>query len=442
MTNRRPPKDDQAEHFVSPGLTEQALIGCVLIDPSVLDRVTPIVSAGDFSDSPLGELFAALALLHDARLPVHDITWLSGELARMDVPDDVRTPAALLKCVNAAVHAGHVVYYAEQVSRAAKLRRLTLLGGRIIERAADPGAEPAEIAALIDAEAGRLSHHQPLSVRTVGELAADVLEELDQPRAKSGGVMSGLPKLDEAIGPVMPGELVIVAARTGCGKTSLATQWAEHVAERGKPALIVSLEMRGTELAKRMLCSRAGLDSRDLRGGTLGPEERGGLVDAMQALGGLPVRIWSPPSASMAEIRAVARHAKATAGLGLLVVDYIGLVRPDDRRLPRYEQVSAISAGLKVLAKELETPLIALCQLNREADSAEPKLSHLRESGSIEQDADMVLLIHHPPAANGHASADIRGVSLIAAKHRHGETGRVSLLWHGRETRFSSPGSF
>jgi replicative DNA helicase len=400
------------------------------------------VSAIDFCDSALGSVFAALCVLHDAHLPIGDLTWLPGELARMDVPTDVRSPAALFKCSQAAVHAGHCLFYAEQIARASKRRGLKLLAVELDEDASDPTGDPEEILRRHESKIARLSHHQPLSARTVGELAADVLTELDQPRAKGGGVMSGLPKLDEAIGPIMPGELAIVAARTGCGKTSLATQWAEHVAERGKPALIVSLEMRGAELAKRMLCSRAGLDSRDLRGGTLGPEERGGLVDAMQALGGLPVRIWSPPSASVAEIRAVARHAKATTGMGMLVVDYIGLVRADDRRLPRYEQVSAISAALKTLAKELETPLIALCQLNREADSAEPKLSHLRESGSIEQDADMVLLIHHPPASNGHTSAEIRGVSLIVAKHRHGETGRVSLLWHGRETRFSCPGSF
>jgi replicative DNA helicase len=200
--------------------------------------------------------------------------------------------------------------------------------------------------------------------------------------------------------------------------------------------------MRDAELVRRILCSRADTDSRDLRSGTLDKRQRESLVGAMLSLDGLPLRVWSPASASLAEIRAVARHEKATAGLGLLVVDYVGVVRPDDRRLPRYEQVSQISSGLKALAKELETPIIALAQLNREADGNEPKLSHLRESGSIEQDADVVLLVHHPQTTGVSRGDGIRTAHVIVAKHRHGETGRVSLFWDPRATRFSSSSQF
>jgi replicative DNA helicase len=408
----------------------------------VLDRIAPIVSAADFEDSALGSLYAALALLCEARQPITDFTWLPGELARMDVPGDVRTQLALIRCVEAAVNQAHVVHYAEQVATAASLRRWSLVAGQLAERAADPMAKPDSIATWLESQVSRLSARRTDDARTVGEIAADVLAEIDRPRATGSGVMSGLLPLDEAMGPLMGGELCIIAARTGCGKTSLATQWAEHAAERGNTALIVSLEMRDAELVKRMLCSRSDTDSRDLRGGTLSQEQRLGIVNAVQVIDNLPLRIWSPPSASVAEILAVARHAKATAGLGLLVVDYLNLARPDDRRLPRYEQVSQISAGLKVLAKELDVPLIALAQLNREADGNEPKLSHLRESGSIEQDADVVLLVHHPGNAGTASSANLRGANIIVAKHRHGETGLVRLLWAPRETRFSSPSTF
>jgi replicative DNA helicase len=440
MSKRRP------LHEFGPGSVahaEQALIGSLLIDPSVLHHVMPIVSVTDFCDPSLGTLFGALAVLIDAGLPVTDFTWLPRELAKMDVPQDAFKAAALRNCVELAVHSGHAAFYAEQVKRAVNLRRWAVMAALLAERASDAAAEPEKIAAWLEGQIAQMSQRQQAVARTIGEIATEVSAELDEPRrATAPPLWNGIVTLDEALGPIMPGELAIIAARTGCGKTSLATQWAEHAAKQGRPVLFVSLEMRDAELVKRMLCSRAGIDSRDLRSGKLSQEVRAGLVNAVLSVGSLPLRLWSPPSASLGEIRAVARHAKATGGLGLIVIDYIGLVRPDDRRLPRYEQVSAISADLKVMAKELEAPVIALAQLNREADGNEPKLSHLRESGSIEQDADSVLLIHHPHYEGPADPATARGVHVIIAKHRHGETGKVRLLWLPRETRFSCPGSF
>jgi replicative DNA helicase len=258
--------------------------------------------------------------------------------------------------------------------------------------------------------------------------------------------MTGLAKLDEAMGAMLPGEMVVIAARPGQGKSALGVQIAMHAAERGRPGLIVSLEMRDTELVKRKLCEFAELDSRDVRSGRLSDEHRQQLHDAAQQLTDLPLRLWSPPSATLADIRAVARRAKAKGGLQLLVVDYLGLVRPgsEDRRLPRFEQVQNISAGLKSLSKELNLPVISLCQLNREADQSAPRLSHLRESGAIEQDADLVIFLHHPesPAHIAGEQPYAQTVNVIVAKHRHGQVGKVSLLWHPRETRFSSPDSF
>lgn len=289
MSNRRPPKN--ADPRTVPQ-AEQALIGSVLLDPSVLDHVTPIVSAADFCDPSLGALYGALTVLCEARRPVTDFAWLVGELARMDVPDDVRTAAAIARFGNTVVHAGNAVYFAEQVVRAATLSRWAGVAVQLTQRAGDPAVEPEQIAAWLDGQLAQVSQRRPAFARGIGEIAADVAAELDEPPPTIGSALwTGLLELDEALGPIMPGELGIIAARTGCGKTSLATQWAEHAAAKGRPVLFVSLEMRDAELVKRMLCSRAGIDSRDLRGGNLNSDDRAGLVSAVASLGGLPLRL-------------------------------------------------------------------------------------------------------------------------------------------------------
>ena len=239
----------------------------------------------------------------------------------------------------------------------------------------------------------------------------------------------------------MPGELGILAARPAMGKTALAMQKALHNARQGRRVLFVSLEMRNRELARRLLCQEAELDSRLLRGRRVDAAARARLQAAHEELAGLPIRLWDPASATLAEIRGVARHMRATGGLYLLIVDYLGLIKPsaDSKRLQRHEQVQQTSAGLKELAKELCIPVLALCQLNREADGEEPRLSHLRESGAIEQDADMVLLLHHPEREQSKSGNQKKRIAyLIIGKHRHGETGRIKLQWHPSETRFST----
>ena len=231
------------------------------------------------------------------------------------------------------------------------------------------------------------------------------------------------------------------------GRPVLRLNWLLTTRSAGRRGLIVSLEMRDTELVLRMLCGLAEVDSRDVRGGRLTDAHRKELHTAAEDVGRLPLRIWAPPAATIAEIRRLARHTKATIGLELLVVDYLGLVRPagDEKRLPRYEQVGIISAGLKQLAKELGIVVVALAQLNREAEDGEPKLSQLRESGSIEQDADAVLLIHHPQAKQASSAATAPSSSdafVIVAKHRHGQICRVRLVWHPTTTSFTSPQTF
>lgn len=424
---------------------EMAANGAVLIDPPVYDRMA--LSGRDFSNPGLGQLFNALGILCEARKPITDATWLTAELRRMGVAPDLCTQVALFRMVNAAVNSAHATDYADQIRTAARLREWAGIAADLQAMAADPKARPERIAQWLDSKSERLhrsNFHESVTIHQAAEAAI-----ADMEAAASGGrvgAMTGMDGLDSAAGATMLSELLVIAARTGCGKTVMGLQIAAHNAERGRPALVVSLEMKDKELAKRKLAGMAGVDSRDMRAGTINHDERRRVRTASDELIGVPLRIWAPPHATLPEIRAASRHAKATTGLQLLVVDYIQIVRPtaDERRMQRHEQIGAVTAGLKSLAKELDIVVVALAQLKRDADNEEPKLSHLRESGSIEQDADAVWLIHHPPASGRPVEGPVYacGAHLIIAKHRHGETGRVRVLWHPTETRFSSSPQF
>jgi replicative DNA helicase len=337
----------------------------------------------------------------------------------------------------------NVVSFAEQIRRASRLRQLQQLAGEFTEQTADERADPEALAGWLDSKLNSFATGRTPDALSLGELTAQALAEIESHADAPArpGVMTGLHVVDEVMGPIMPGEVATVAARTGVGKTALAMQVALHNAEHGRRVLFVSLEMRGTELARRVLATRGEVDGRYLRSGRINDSERERLRAAQPEIAQLPVRLWAPPKATLADIRAQARHAKATGGIGLVIVDYIGFVRPsaDEQRRPRYEQVSAVSAGFKSLAKELSVPVLSVAQLNREADGEEPRLSHLRESGAIEQDSDIVLLLHQPIAKAPGESSD---VYLIVAKHRHGQVGRVRLTWHPVRTQFTSPMSF
>lgn len=412
--------------------SERGLLAAAIVDPSQLARVADIVAPADFADPDLGRLFEALQQMHDAGLPIGDALVLVPELKRLQIPESVRTPAFLGRLVvDGGAHSPHAVFYAQQVRRAATLRRLQALGQTLAVRASDAGADPADITAWLDAQLSGLGHHIPDPPRLVDDLAAELLTQLREPH-HGGGILTGLPSHDLAAGGWMRGELIVLAARPGVGKTSLAMQIAWHNVNEGRPVLFVSLEMTGRELVARILCGLAGVDSRRLRSAALDSANLKKMQQAAVQVGGLPLRVWSPPMATAARIRGVAKQAAATDGLDLLVVDYIGLVRPADSRRPRHEQIGEVSASLKALAKELSCPVLALCQLNREADGYEPRLSHLRDSGSIEQDADIVLFVHRD-------DTDKSAARLIVAKHRHGDTGSIPLIWDAARTRYEDP---
>lgn len=406
---------------------ERALLAAVIVDPSRLDAVD--IQGGDFADSDLGGLFEALRTIHEAGLPIGDPRVLILELERHNIDESVRTSAFIGRLLTEGrAESAHATYYAQQVARAATLRRQHLLAGEWLGRLTDPAADPQAIASWLDSQLQAAGARAGEPARDVGDVAADILADIELGMCGKP-TMTGFPALDDSAGGWMPGELVILAARPGVGKTSFALQVAEHNAARGRRVLFVSLEMRDRELVARMLCGNSAVDSRRLRAGRLNAADLKRLQAAAADIVDLPVRLWAPPSATLAKIRGMAKREVAVGGLALLVVDYLGLIRPaaGDTKRPRFEQVGEVSAGLKAMAKELDVPVLALCQLNREADGTEPRLSNLRDSGAIEQDADVVLFL----------SREETSTKLIVAKHRHGETGAVALRFDGSTTRFS-----
>lgn len=439
--DRQPPFDLQAELGV---------LGSVFLLPDVLDDVATIVGPEDFYDDAHAKLFRVMAELHDEERKI-DPTLTIDRLKSANLFEAVGGSAYLSKIINAVPNAAHATYYAEIVRRKARLRRVIVHCTEALQQAYDE-LPAGDITASLEGKLFQLDRSGWQAPRLICDVARDALDEIelatrsDQVR----GAATGLFRLDEGMGPLLAGEMVVIAARTGMGKTSLATQLALHNADKGRPGLIVSLEMRDRELVQRVLCGWAELDSRDVRAGRLDVPQLKQLREAAVGAAGLPLFVWDPPTATLDDIRHVVRRAVRTAGVQVVVIDYLGLVRPtgEEKRLQRYEQVGLISAGLKRLAKESGVVVVSLAQLNREAaDGEEPKLSHLRESGAIEQDADTVILIYHPtPKGNakvtGPKPPGPSDAFAIVAKHRHGQACRVRLIWNPRETRFSSPQSF
>lgn len=398
--------------------SERALVGSILLERTILDTLSSQIGASDFFDQQLGKLYSILVDRNDADLP-------SDPVALLPTAKEIfgETASATLSELFLEVpNIGHVDYYASQVIEASKKRKLELIADSIRDdsRSADKAVEHAisQLESIGSRESG--------SVTSAYDAGTELIDSLSENESRRP-VFTGIDTVDQIVGGLLPGELQIIAGRPGSGKTAFAMQVAKKQSDAFRPVLYVSAEMTKSELVARVLCGITGIDSRIIRRGQASDQMMAQLKEANADLDETPLLIYDKPAPTVQKIRALAKIQKANGGLDLLVVDYIGLMTPRDRRVSRHEQVGEITGMLKQIAKELSVPVIALSQLNREADGAEPKLSHLRESGSIEQDADIVLFIHR----SGDQS------KLIVGKHRHGDTGIFSITFDAARTRFT-----
>ena len=422
---------------------ERGLVAACVIDPTLLGNLE--IKGEHFADSDLGSLYDAMELLSTSGSPIADVASLIEGLRGLHVPPEVRSPKFLAELVREPFHCQAARFYSEEIRKAAGVRRLILQLETARAKASElrPGQGPESVVAWIDAH---LRTHdlpgdrKPVSVfdaytSLVAELTDRGRDEQepddsgDHPTGKPL-VFSGLENFDDSFGGWKAGEVIIVAARPGQGKTSLAQQITWHNSGMGRECAFVSLEMSASELAQRYLSAETGIDSNRLRRREFDRKARLDLHAVGVRFEGRALTIWDPPRATVSDIRSFARRAMAERGLSLLVIDYMGLIRAENPKQTRYDQISEISRDIKALARELSVPILALCQLNREAEkSAAPLLSHLRDSGSIEQDADSVLFLHQSDDKT----------KLCVAKNRHGPTGFVELVFDRKHTRFAVP---
>ena len=432
-------------HLPSDTDSELALLAACLLDPTNVDRLGDQVFPADFYDSENGRLFDAIQTLHDAGKPICDMAVLVSELKQSGLYESIGGAAFIGKLfVDGKAQAPHAGFYASSVKRTARLRRQLDVAAELTRLAYDPKADPACITQWLDARLSGLDQRASDSGRTIGDIAAEVIADLKRPDARADNIFAGLPGYDETHGGWLPGELVILAARPKIGKTALAMQIAMYQATGNRPTLFISLEMEDRELVTRILCGSAKVNSRKVRTRRLDGTHIRALEAVAADMKGLPLKIEDPPQATLQKIRALAKAKKAANGLDLLVVDHLSLVRPSDPRRPRHEQVAEVSGGLKSLAKELGVVVLCLSQLNRECEGEVPRLHNLRESGAVEQDADVVLFLHRnrlPLDEKGNPQ-DTTTTKLITAAHRNGQEGEMELVWVPDETRFDEPARF
>jgi replicative DNA helicase len=426
---------------------EKGVLGSILLDPPMCDDVALILRPGDFYAQAHAKLFGHMLAMHDEGKRI-DTTLLVERLKQAGEFEAVGGPAYLAEVLHSVAVAAHAAHYAAIVRDKAILRSLIHTTTEILRDAYDPTQPCREL--LNQAEERVFSLNDERSedqVTSIHDVLVAAFAQIDRRAGgESTGIPSGFTDLDSMTGGMHDAELIILAARPSMGKTALATNIADHAAVESKvTTLFVSLEMSRLELAQRMLCSRGRIDGRKFRSGFLSGDDRKKLVKVSGELSKAPLYIDDTPSRTVTEIAACARRLKRKANLGLIVIDYLQLIEPDNPRDQRQEQVARIARQLKHLARRLEVPVLCLAQLNRQAEvggSNRPKLSHLRESGAIEQDADVVMFVHRDEYGLTREEAQERDVvgkaDLIVAKQRNGPTGDVKLCWLQEYTRFES----
>ena len=427
---------------------EKAVLCSALLLPEIFDEIALILRPEDFYDSANACIFRHLKDLHNSEERI-DVLLLVERLRAAGDYESIGGAIYIHELGEVESTAAHAVYYARLVAEKAVLRTLILASTDILREAYDPTSEPRQLLSRAEEKIfGILESSTSGEVTNIHDVLQESLDRIDARMDNQhafGGLETGFEDFDQLTGGLQKSELLILAARPSMGKTALAMNMAEYVAMHGQvPVLFVSLEMSAIELGDRLLCSVAEVNGNRLRNGTITQDERKQLVKAAADISQSPLFIDDSPSRTMTEIAANARRLKRRNDLGLIVIDYLQLIDPDNSRDPRQEQVAKIARRLKGLARELEVPVLCLAQLNRQVESAKdnkPQLSHLRESGAIEQDADVVMFVHRDEyyQSNEEDREQVRGeADLLIRKQRNGPTGDVKLTWLHDFTRFRS----
>lgn len=435
--NRIPPHNTEAEVSV---------LGSILLDKDAIIRIADFLKPEDFYTPMHSVIYEAILDLYEHRDPI-DVVSLSNKLKERKTLERAGGESAIASLASSVPTSGHVEHYARIVQKKATLRRLISAAAEITELGFDEEREMDQVLDQAEQRLFGVSQQYSRQIFTpIKNVLTDAFHRIDQLHKGDGGlrgIPSGFPSLDNILSGFQKSDLVILAARPSVGKTSVALDVTRQMAVQGKhPVGVFSLEMSKEQLADRLICAEAGVDLWKMRTGHLSAEgypddDFSHINRAMATLADAPIFIDDTASSNIMEIRTLARRLQAEHGIEFLVVDYLQLMEGDNRE-GRVQEVSQISRALKGLARELNIPILALSQLSRAVESRTPpvpKLSDLRESGSIEQDSDVVMFLY-PRGKHEQAAESPNIVDVIIAKHRNGPTGTVSLYFREESASF------
>ena len=421
---------------------EKAVIGCVLQDNKALAAAIETIRAEDFYFDANREIFSAALELFNENMPV-DIVTVSDRLTRHDKLDAVGGIPYLASVSTSISTTEHVSHYANIVLEKAVLRRLSGAATAINQLVMSQEDETDKLLAQAEQMIYNIAEGKEKSdIVPVSDIIMETYQEMVE-NSNSGGRLTGLAtgfdELNRRCGGFHGGEFILIAGRPGMGKSSLAVNIAEHVSINDKKTVaIFNLEMPKESLLKRILCSQAQIDSSKILTGKFDSDDWRVLGEKLDKIASAPLYIDDSSTVTVSEIRAKCHRLKQTKGLAMVIIDYLQLMQGSGRTDSRQQEISEISRSLKVMAKELGVPVIALSQLSRAVEARQdkrPMLADIRESGSIEQDADIVIFIYRDDYYNPD-SQDKNMAEVILAKHRAGETGMFKLGWQGKYTKF------
>lgn len=436
---RVPPQDIEAE---------KSLLGAILISDGALPEILTILKPRDFYEERHQMIFEAMMNLYDQHKPV-DLLTVTTELRTKKQLKGIGGAPYLTELSNFVPAATHAKAYAEIIEKASTRRRLIKAGNEIANKAFE---DDADVQSLIGSAEKELFDVSDKVVKSdyvaMDELLADAfdrIEELHKNKGALRGLKTGFRDLDKKTAGFQKGDLIIIGARPAMGKTTFAQNLTYNIASMNKKGvLFFSMEMAANEIVDRMISDVSGVDNWKMRTGNLTDDEFQRIGEALGEMDELPIYIDDTSSMTIMDLRNKARRAMHDKDIGIVIVDYLQLIQGSDRyKGNRVQEVTEISRGLKILARELEIPVVALAQLSRSVtgrDDPRPVLSDLRESGSIEQDADLVMFLHRPDyyRQNDDNYEETHITELLVAKHRHGAVGKIELYFHPELLRFMS----
>ncbi|MDZ7371387.1 MAG: replicative DNA helicase [candidate division KSB1 bacterium] len=434
-TTRIPPQAMEAENSV---------IGAMLLSSEAVNTAVELLDETCFYKEAHKKIFMAALALHEKNLPV-DVLTVANELEKRGQLEAVGGHYYLTELVERVPGTANVEHHCKIVLDRALLRKLITIADEIQQECYQHGQDAIDIIDAAERKIFALSENKARKDYThIKPVVMKAMDKIDENSRKQGhvtGIPTGFHKLDHILSGLQNSDLIILAARPSMGKTALALNIARNAAVNGHPVAIFSLEMADYQLAMRMLCSEARLDSHRVRLGKLTESEWQLLAQSASKLFSMPIFIDDTPGITVLELRSKARRLKAEHNIGLIVIDYLQLMRLATRVENRQIEIAMISQSLKNLAKELDIPVLALSQLSRAVEArsdGRPVLSDLRESGAIEQDADVVIFIHRPAQAKGDEIDGQTRAEIIVAKQRNGPTGDIELVFLSKYVQFAN----